>query len=524
MSALKPAIALGLAAALVTLLLAAPAPARVIRDRTQLVAAARGDSQTNAPTIRPTISGDGRRVAFDSAATNLTTDPNGGTRDVFLRDLRTGDIQLMSINLNGVGADGDSGDAAISGRGTIVAFSSAATNLVTGDLNGLPDIFVRPTFSGPELVSRGVDGLPANGPSIQPDITQDGDTVVFTSAATNLTRETDTNQTADVFAYNTQTGKTLLISRGRDGAAANGPSGSPSISPDGRFVSFSSTANNVVKRDTNGVGDVFVADLKRDTMQRVTRNSRGRQQNKAVIAPFTQVSDMAGNGLVTFDSDATNLVKGDRNRDTDVFVHSLITGETARVSLATGLNAEGNNDSFSPRITPNGRYVSFESFAENLYPGDAAGEDIYVRDLKLRATSLVSVKARRGRPRGREAVRQLLQRPALSDNGRLVAFTSTSPLVPSEGGDAEDAYIRNLTPPRARIRAKNGVYTLRADDPIANVFRCQVKQIRRVSGTCPMTANLRFLKRPVVTLGVRAMGPGTLLGPLARKRIRVPLP
>jgi Tol biopolymer transport system component len=507
--------ALALVAALGLLLVAQPAAARRIDTRTVPVAKGNGSS------TRPTVSGDGRRIAFDSTASNLTNDPNGKTNDVFLRDLRTGDTQLVSIRLSGVGADGPSLDATISGRGSIVAFTSFATNIVDGDVNGYPDVFLRPIYEGPRLVSRGIAGTPANGGSAQADISQKGTKVVFTSAATNLTTDLDTNGQTDVYVRNMVTGTTRLVSRGIGGAPANGASATPSISPDGRFVSFSSTASNLVKNDTNGVGDVFIADLKLNLIGRASVNSRGRQQNQAVAAPFQQVSDVGrGGGVVVFDSDATNLVRHDRNKDTDVFLHNFGTGKTYRVSLGNGTYAEGDNDSFSPRVTPDGRFVAFESFAGNFYPRDADGEDVYVRDIRRNATSLMSVGAD-NRPRGREHVRQLLQRPSLSDDARVVALTSTSPLGRRERGTDEDAYARFTAPPRARIHVKGAALRLGADDPVANVFRCRILNRRGLRGQCPRRANLGAFIGQRLVLRVRAMGPGTLLGPPARKAFRV---
>ena len=272
--------------------------------------------------------------------------------------------------------------------------------------------------------------------------------MVFTSAATNLVPGDD-NGASDVFAANLVTGDVRRVSEAPGAAEPDGRSLNPAISPDGRWVSFSSDATNLVERDRDRVADVFLADLRSGAVERVSVSSRRRQQNQAVARPFTQVSDVSTNGRrVVFDSDATNLVPRDRNRDTDVFVRDVRAGTTRRVSVAV-TDREATNDSFNPSLTPSGRFVAFQSFAEEIAAGDATGEDVFVRDLRLKTTSVVDVTARSARPRGRELVRQLLQRPALGDDAGVVAFTSTAAnLTTGDANRAEDVFTRSMAAPR----------------------------------------------------------------------------
>ena len=183
-------------------------------------------------------------------------------------------------------------------------------------------------------------------------------------------------------------------------------------------------------------------------------DSRGRQQNAAVADPFSQMSDVSRDGrYVVFDSDATNLVRADGNQHTDVFLRDLRRRTTVLVS-ASSLNVQGNNDSFSPLISANGRIVAFQSLATNMAPGDGPREDVFVRDLAQRTTSVVDV-ADDGSARAPELVPQLLQRPALSADGRIAAFSSTAPnLVPGDTNGREDVFVRLLDAPQTDLLRK----------------------------------------------------------------------
>jgi Tol biopolymer transport system component len=418
----------------------------------------------------------------------------------------------VSQALGGAGADGPSQDASISGDGSTVAFDSLATNLVPGDTNGAQDVFVRAGTGPVVLVSAAADGGPANGPSSQPDVSADGSRIVFSSQASNLVAG-DADGASDVFVRDMRTGQLRRVSVGIDGSEPNGASSAPSISPDGRFVSFFSEASNLVRDDANGRPDVFICDLQTGRIGLVSVSSTGAQQNRAVQAPFEQISDVsAGGRFVAFDSDASNLAPKDTNGHTDVFVRDLRRGITARVSV--GVNgAQSDNDSFYPRITPDGRYVAFESFAANLVPGDHRREDIFVVDLSLRATTLVDVTAD-GRQPGQEHVKQLLERPSLSDDAHVVAFSTTTQLAPEDADGGEDAYVRLTAGPRIGARRVGARYVVTPHG--ASLFRCQVKQLALL---CPRSGRLPRFGR-AYTLSVRGGGPGLLFGPPARIRVR----
>ena len=460
-------------------------------------------------------------LAFDSTATDLAADPNGAVRDVFVRDLGTRATRLVSRPAAGGGADGPSDSAVLSGSGVLVAFVSAATNLVDGDANGRRDVFTRNGLNPPVRVSAPPGGE-ADGDSSRPDVSRDGRTLVFASQATNLVPG-DGNGAGDIFAYDVRTRALRRIAQ-PPGEEADGVSSNPSISPDGRYVAFESAASNLVAGDRNRRPDVFLCDLATGVIERVSVSSGGEAQNQAVAAPFAQIADVSEGGRhVAFDSDATNLVRRDSNRDTDIFVRDRAKGTTRRVSLSS-TGRQGGNDSFAPTITASGRHVAFESFAEDLAPGDARGEDIFVADVRARTTVVADVTSRGARPRGPERVRQLLQRPVLSDSARLVAFTSTAAdLVRGDANRSEDVFVRDMTPPRGGFvhapprvgRDTQPTLTLGADDPAARLFLCRIDSARRI---CGLRTRLPALRPGRHVLRVSAGGPGMLYSPKASTR------
>lgn len=507
-------------AAAATLSVAQIGNAASIPNRTQRITGS-GGLVANGPSSNPVVSYTGRVVAFDSDASNLgPVDLNGAVRDVYSFDRETRRMRLVSIGFGGVNADGGSDDPDIAAASRTVVFRSAASNLVPGDTNALPDIFAR-TGDG-ELVRVSVGPAEPDGASLQPSISSDGRLVAFASAATNLVAG-DSNGRLDVFVKDRVSGAVRKVSGGVTGQG-NGDATTPSLSNDGRHISFASTATNLVPGDTNGKPDVFVVDLLTGRTELVSVSSRGAQQNDAVIPPFAQVSDVTDGGrFVAFDSDATNLVSRDRNRDTDVFVHDRRTNRTERVSLNSS-GVEGNNDSFAPTFTPNGRYVAFQSFAENLAPGSAAGEDIFVRDRVLDATSVVSVTSQ-GRPRGPERRRQLLQRASISGNGRHVVFGSAAAnLTRGDTNGVEDVFIRLTTAPQLRIvrrprstrRGRPTAY-FRGDDRYATYALCRVDDDPQV--ICPLRRPFRVPASDGSdhTLRVNAGGPGMLFSRTGRR-------
>ena len=503
---IRPRItALGTATAV--LLVAAGVGASTATARTERISLVPGGAPADGVSTHPAITADGAFVAFESTASHVAGDTNGSIRDVFVRDRNTGVTSLVSVGFDGTPASGVSQWPAISDGAQRIAFRSAASNLVPGDTNGVTDIFTRDADGTMRRVSVASTGEQADDESRDVDISADGRYVAFSSRASNLVAG-DTNDVEDIFLHDVQTGTTTMVSM-RDGKRGNDRSRAPAISPDGRFVSFYSTATNLVGGDRNRTGDVFLADTSTGSIELASQSNGGRRQNASVVRPFAQVSDVSRGGqFVVFDSDASNLVGRDRNRDTDVFVRDMVNERTRRISVSNG-GREADNDSFSPSISSDGRFVTFESFAGNLYPRDPKGEDVFLYDRALRTMTIVDVTAA-GRPRRAETVRQLLQRPVVTDAGD-VAFTSTSPgLTPDDQDPFEDVFLRRTAPPDEPawvLRADNrGRYRLRSDDPGVALYLCRVAgqspYICRSSGRVPGA------KRRPRRLVVRAGGPG----------------
>jgi Tol biopolymer transport system component len=337
------------------------------------------------------LSTTGRYVAFDSRGTNLVTGDGNATWDVFVRDKRTGTTKRVSLTNSGGEANGPSFDPAISGGGRYVAFHSEATNLVSGDGNGFDDIFVRDRRTRKtRRVSVSSGGTEANADCYGPGISADGRYVVFVSEAGALAPG-DINDLSDVFMHDRVTRRTTRISVGPGGVLANGASGltdnQSAISGNGRYVVFQSNASNLVPADTNVLSDVFIRDRKTRTTRRISVSSRGRQGNgssyNAAISP---------NGrYLVFTSDADNLVPRDTNAASDIFVRDRKTHTTRLVSRRSG-GTQANNTSNDGGVSADGRFVVFASDASDLVLHDTnLAEDIFLRDRKTGRTRRISV-------------------------------------------------------------------------------------------------------------------------------------
>ncbi len=461
-----------------------------------------------------TVSMDGGSVVYDA----------GG--NVYLAGVLTGSSRLVSVGQGGAPANGVSSTPVVSADGNVVAFASAATNLTGGGRAGPDDIYVRSGAGQITDVSVAVDGGPANGPSLQPAISADGRYVAFASAASNLVSG-DTNGVSDVFVRDLATDTTTRVSVGRGGAEANGASAMPAISATGAAISFDSAATNLVADDHNAINDVFVRIPATDTTERVSVSSSGVAQNASVAAPFVQISSISGDGrLVTFDSNATNLVSGEDPRArSNVFLRDRRRRTTTLISQ-NNAGYEGNNDSFAPFITPSGLYVAFQSFADNLAAGGGPRENVFVRDLNLKTTSVVNATAS-GRAPGPEIGTPTLGRPTLAGDGTIATFVSSAANLTGSSSGATQVFLRLLTAPRGLLRgaapapARHPRVSIGADDPAATSFEC------RIDHRLPFACGPGRLRLPTLSLGrhqllVRAGGPGMLYDPLGiRLTLRV---
>lgn len=346
-------------------------------DTTRRISVATGGAQGNRESVQPAISADGRYVAFTSGASNLVPGDTNRRLDVFVRDRVAHVTRRVSLATGGGQANSDSNLPAISANGRYVAFISTASDLVARDTNGQYDVFVRNrTKKVTRRVSVGTGEEQSDGDSFRVDISADGHYVVFTSYASNLVPSDTVDNNEDVFLRDRVAHRTRLVSRDRDGGVdATGSSKAGVVSGHGRFVAFESDASNLVNGDTNGRSDVFLRDMAKNITKRMSVGAGGAQGNQPSTEP-----DISANGrYVAFTSDASNLVTGDTGRS-DVFVRDRATRETSRVSV-TNAGAQANRGSYYPAVTAHGRYVAFTSTASNLVAGDTNGEpDVFVRD------------------------------------------------------------------------------------------------------------------------------------------------
>ncbi len=398
--------------------------------------------QANAACDFPRISADGRRIAFRSTATNLVAGDTNAAADVFVRDLVANTTVRASVGVGGSqsnGASGISGWIDISGDGRYVAFCSLASNLVANDTNAnLPtvfgyDVFVRDLAAGTtQRVSVDSSGTQGDRDSMECAISDDGRYVAFTSGAQNWSPPA-TNAT-DVFVRDRTAGTTIRVSQTAGGAAANGRSISPAISADGQWIAFASEATNLVAGDTNAQYDVFLRSLASGVLTRVSTNSVGAQ---ALGGGCGTPALTADGGRVAFYGFATNLVGGDTNSSGDVFVKHVVAGTTARASVAPG-GLQANFESAEPGISADGRWISFWSGASNLVAPDANNYDVFVRDDADGSIELVDVSST-----GVQA-NQDVAAHSMSGNGRFVAFASTaSNLVGGDTNAVSDVFLRD---------------------------------------------------------------------------------
>lgn len=359
-----------------------------------------------------TVSADGRYVAFLSTA-KLTPGDTDSTTDVFVRDRVAGTTERISVDSDGVGGNGHSGRGmntsnpppSISADGRYVAFESDATNLYGNDGNGsTPDVYVRDRAAG--VTQR----LAYYGYS--PAISGDGAYVTWEWEGTIYRR-------LRISPYTTH----IVVS---GGAFA-------SISNDGRYVAFQSQYPHL-PGDTNGWEDIYVRDLTTNALERVSVDSN--EQGGANRSLYPSIS--ADGQVVAFHS-ISALVPDDTSCcSPDIYVRDRASGTTERANVASSGRPANVADAANPSLSPDGRYVTFDTAASNLAAGDTNGAtDVFVRDRLARTTGRVSVASDGSQASGFD--------PAVSNGGRVIAFSSTaSNLVPGDTNGGEDAFARDI--------------------------------------------------------------------------------
>jgi Tol biopolymer transport system component len=413
-----------------------PQPQTVVaRGSTHRLASALDGTESNGHSSNAVISADGRFVAFVSEAINLVVSDTNNARDIFVQEIATGVISRASLAANGAQANRGSLAPSISADGRFVAFVSTASNLVMSDTNDVADVFVHDRALGTtSLVSWAVNGQPANNYSHSSVISADGRFVSFISEATNLVSD-DTNSLEDIFVRDLENNITTRVSVTTGGGQAlGGPSGSPMLSADGRYVVFDSEATNLVPGDTNAVPDVFLHDRQTITTSRLSLGYDGGQADNSAYAPTIS----ADGRFIGFISEASNLIVGGPSDGmSQVYVLDRNTGSYALASV--GMLGEGGNASSSvPLLSANGRFVAFESYATNLITDTNNRLDIFMYDLSLHSISLVSVATDATQANGDS------QYASLSGDGRLVAFDARATnLVAGDHNAFSDVFLRD---------------------------------------------------------------------------------
>jgi len=430
----------------VVALTAAPAAAQNPITRASVGPAGNEGKKDSGALSRPAFSRDGRFLAFDSNAGNLAGGDTNGVADVFVKELATGALVRVSVASNGTQGDRDSAGPSLSGDGRFVAFYSYATTLVSGDTNSSPDVFLHDRDADGNgifdegngvtaCVSVSSSGTLGNYSSVGSAISDDGRYVAFNSSSTNLVSG-DTNQRTDEFLRDVVAGTTIAITVDVTGTTlGDNHCYLPVISGDCALVAFASDASNLVANDTNSYRDVFVRDWAAGTTVRASVDSAGVEGNGASYDPC-----LAGDGsAVAFTSWAANLVQTDVNRMVDVFVHDLATGVTSLASIDSYTN-QGNSNSFRPWINSDGSVVVFQSWATNFAAGDLNQQsDVFVHERAAAVTTCVSFNGV-----GLGCNGTGCGYPCISGDGTLVAFVADSDnLVVADGNAKLDVFVHD---------------------------------------------------------------------------------
>lgn len=344
--------------------------------RTERVSVGTGGNQGNSFSAAASMTDDARYIAFNSYATNLAPGDTNGQFDGFVHDRHTGATRRVTVSSTGAQGNERSFVAGFSGNGRYLSIVSDASNLVPGDTNQAADGFVRDQRTG--AISRvtvsntghqgdNQSGTPQSG---APALSHDGRYAAFMSEASNLVQG-DTNGSADVFVRDRRAGTTRRVSVSSAEVPGNYQSLGAGITANGRYVLFLSDASNLVPGDTNQYADVFVRDRWAGTTRRIVARLTGRSY------PGASMSD--DGRYVSFLSEASDLVPNDTNGWEDVFVNDRRTGVT-RLASVSAAGVQANNFSSRAVMSRTGRYVLFSSYANNLVPGDTnTGTDVFLK-------------------------------------------------------------------------------------------------------------------------------------------------
>jgi Tol biopolymer transport system component len=402
------------------------------------------DSMLGAIT-RPSVavSADGRYVAFESYARLVPADTND-QRDIYVLELQTRRVTLESMV---AGSPADAAHPRLSGDGRFLVFESTAFAPEGATARSQIVLCDRWTATS-TVVTTGPGGAPADGPSHDPDISDDGHIVVFASNATNLAAGVDANgREEDIYALDVRAGTMQRVSLDSAGAQpATGASFSPRVSGDGRWTTFASDADlgptTGARRPRSGgshTRQVYVRDLVERLTTPVSAGSGAATPDGDSWGPAIGRDGR----FVAFVSEAANLIGGDRNRAADVFLRDLRTGSLTLVSRSPD-GESGNGTSVGPAISADGRFVAFQSDASNLVCAKRCSPkdedinllpDVFVFDRDRKTIIRVSGDDAGGWMEGSRG-------PALDGSGQVLAFASRHPIDALDRGDDFDLFVQ----------------------------------------------------------------------------------
>ena len=460
------------------------------------------------------ISVDGRYVAFSSKASDLVAGDANYASDVFVYDRQTGETKIISRRKDGRQANGDSDQPSISADGRFIAYRTYAANLLPA--YAYDGVVVADQLTGETThISRSSDGTPANEPSFDPAISADGRYVAFVSHATNLDGNVpqlcygDQQFTCDnIYIHDRQTGQTTLVSQNANGVAGNGYSRGQAISADGRFIAFYSDARNLLQDSPddqplpNGNWRVYLYDRETESLSLIAPDASGELADGYAIVPsisadgrliaFFSATENSeeGRGFHVYDQETgattlvlpipsdtivydyfywpvisadghklafaitlPNLVPSDTNEIQDIFVRDLATGETTLVSRHRN-GALADDHSWGPVISGDGQVIAFVTNATNLGGGVVADEnaDIAVHDQATGETTYLTT-----RPPSMQGDSES-RKGTISADGRFVAFESyASNLVPNDGNGLWDIFVRDMATGRTTLIGRDGL-------------------------------------------------------------------
>lgn len=382
-------------------------------------------SQGSADSNACELSGSGGHVVFESRAVQLVEGDRNGQEDVFLRDRAGGSTERINRYADGSENPNGADAPSVSNGGRYVAFVSQ-DRLLDGAPGTTPQIYRYDRDSGAlRLVSRTPAGAPGNGASSLPHIAGNGRYIAFDSVATDLVPG-DGNGVRDIFLWDAQTDAVVRVSVDAAGAEADGASQQAKVSNDGSRVAFESAATNLVAGDTLGLRDVFVKLLDTGVVRRVSVSSGGAQ-----ASGNSDIESIAGNGRsVAFVSAATNLVSGDTNGVTDLFVHTLPSGVTRRANVSAS-GQQGTASAANGSLSDDGGWIIFVSRDDNLVGPLPGYGQVFRKNLDTEAIELLTY--------GQDGA---AIRAALSGDGSTACFSSfATDLIAGDVNEALDVFV-----------------------------------------------------------------------------------